>query len=277
MRARDGDLNRGAWRREGVGGATGTSCRPHVGRDAGGVGGAQGKEPPVGAGRTVSARPLRPASRGGPARPGPRTERHAPARPLRSPRGKPLSSSTPRPAPRPPPPPSPPPSAPPSPALPPLASCGALPNYFNPGGPFTRWERFPLRLSIDSASLPFAPSELFVAYVKGIREGAVVWSRASGEAFGILSEVGSNLQNADITVRVDQPVGEALLFGTEGEVELLQLGSARIIRRARILLYPSNFPPLSPPELQAYVANIVGHEMGHAFGVLQHSTDRKST
>jgi len=101
----------------------------------------------------------------------------------------------------------------------------------------------------------------------------VVWSLASGEAFGILSEVGSNLQNADITVRVDQPVGEALLFGTEGEVELLQLDSARIIRRARILLYPSNFPPLSPPELQAYVANIVGHEMGHAFGVLQHSTD----
>src|SRR3990172_11721108 len=100
MRARDGDLNRGAWRREGVGGATGTSCRPHVGRDAGGVGGAQGKEPPVGAGRTVSARPLRPASRGGPARPGPRTERHAPARPLRSPR--------PPPAPPPPPPPPPP-------------------------------------------------------------------------------------------------------------------------------------------------------------------------
>ena len=183
------------------------------------------------------------------------------------------SSSTTLPDPPAPTPSSPLPSAPPSPALPPLASCGALPNYFNPGGPFTRWERFPLRLSIDSASLPFAPSELFVAYVKGIREGAVVWSLASGEAFGILSEVGSNLQNADITVRVDQPVGEALLFGTEGEVELLQLDSARIIRRARILLYPSNFPPLSPPELQAYVANIVGHEMGHAFGVLQHSTD----
>lgn len=149
-----------------------------------------------------------------------------------------------------------------------------VPNYVDSGGRLLRWEQFPVRVSIDRASLAIVGDGIG-AYERGIREGAVVWGLATGGAIGQV-DVGFDVPDAELVVRMresdDDP--DCVLFDVcrNGFVDANVVEFGRLLRRGTIVLVRDQIQR-SATDLQPFIAKLVGHEMGHALGLFFHSED----
>ena len=154
--------------------------------------------------------------------------------------------------------------------LPPLAACGTEPNYVQELDSLQhivvlyRRERFPLRVSI--AGDPDTQS-----YLEAIKMGLMVWSAATGGTIGTV-DIGIDAKEADLTVRVGtHPIYDCRVDMWHGIFADAENPSRRILRGGTIYICPENFRATPSDVLR--VANVVGHEMGHALGIAGHSTD----
>ena len=163
------------------------------------------------------------------------------------------------------------------PSLAALAPCCIAPNYVSePFWLLRRWETSPVRVSIDSQSLSIAADEAPV-YLEAIKEGLAVWSAATNGAIGAV-EVDLDLAAADLVLKLSHPEGaddDCYFLSCHGRFAE-GVVDGRFIRSGTILLYPANVGNLYPADfLRRSVAQLTGHEMGHALGLALHSNDER--
>ncbi len=158
------------------------------------------------------------------------------------------------------------------PSLAPLAPCCVQPNYVSePDATLRRWERFPVRVSIDSQSLSLA-GDAAPVYVEAIKEGLGVWSVATGGVIGTV-EADLDLPASDIVLTLaDPPDDDCYLLECLGQF-VRTLGADRMMRGGTIELYPAILGNHPADYLRRIVAKLTGHEMGHALGLALHSVD----
>jgi len=164
------------------------------------------------------------------------------------------------------------------PALPALAACCVAPNYVGEQPPLDRWAQFPLRVSIDRASLTVAGSALD-DYEAGIRLGTGVWALATGGSIGE-TIVDFDLPAAELSIRLiasdpDDAECRLLQLCYEGVFNATIIEDDRVLRRGEIVLVRDQIERSADivRNLREYVAGLVGHEMGHALGMSIHSPD----
>jgi predicted Zn-dependent protease len=149
-----------------------------------------------------------------------------------------------------------------------------MPNYLNQLGDMFRWENFPVRVSIDRASMPMAGDRI-LTYEQAIRDGVIVWALATQSIVGT-TILDFDLANPNIVARLEEPDEDERVLQNEGTFTWLLL-DARRLRRGTIRILPEIIREVTQnqrlEESSDYIANIVGHEMGHALGVQKHSDD----
>jgi hypothetical protein len=140
-----------------------------------------------------------------------------------------------------------------------LADCGAAPS-FAAETTLKRWERFPIEVYVDASSLPAA---LRKAYVEGIERGAGLWSEATEGRIGSV-RVNYDRPDSPITIALSEtPLPDRAIGSTE-----LRVAGNRILS-ASVSLTRSQFEGTA--FLFQDVASTTAHEMGHAFGIVDHS------
>lgn len=162
------------------------------------------------------------------------------------------------------------------PLLTPLAACCVSPNFVDWRIPLLRWERFPLLVSIERASLALVGDQAD-AYEQGIREGAVIWALATQGNIGRVNFAFD--VEAEITIRLSEQDtdGDCVLFDvcSEGFFNPEVVEFDRVLRRGTIGLIRDQIRRQATSDVKGYIAKLVGHEMGHALGVRLHSDDPK--
>lgn len=153
------------------------------------------------------------------------------------------------------------------------AACKLTPNYvdnsvrgteFDFGGPRLRWREFPVTVALDSTTLSLIEDR--TAWETGILQGVHAWDVATGGAIGTFSFVADPL-TADIVVRLSAYVeDDCKLQNCLGVVSHEEDG--RYLRHANIILFPE-----AVAWTRDKIAQITAHEMGHALGLMFHSTD----
>jgi len=153
------------------------------------------------------------------------------------------------------------------------AACKVTPHYvdnstkgteFNFGGPQLRWHEFPVRVAFDSTTVSLVDDH--TAWEAGILQGVHAWDVASGGAIGTISFV-ADLATADIVVRlISFDDDDCLWLNCLGVVSYEADG--RYLQHAYIFLFPE-----AVTWTRDKVAQITAHEMGHALGMMFHSTD----
>jgi predicted Zn-dependent protease len=154
------------------------------------------------------------------------------------------------------------------------ADCIAVePNYAHlatSAGPLMRWERFPIRVSVDTASLALA-ADLKAVYLDAIMDGLQLWPGATADSIGRASVTLGEAQS-DLRIRLGT-------YGSADDCDMLecwgdfgpdQTEFGRFIRKGTITLYPQAIRFGAGPAREV-IARLVGHEMGHALGLGFHS------
>jgi hypothetical protein len=142
-----------------------------------------------------------------------------------------------------------------------LATCGAIPSFAH-ATVLKRWERFPVEVFVDTASLPVAARG---RYLEGIERGVRLWAEATG---GIIGDFQVNDDKPQSPVRISLASGP-LPDNAIGSTELT-FTSNRIVS-ATVRLTRSQFEDTA--YLAHDVASTTAHEMGHVLGIVDHSPD----
>jgi hypothetical protein len=141
-----------------------------------------------------------------------------------------------------------------------LGDCGLTPSFAH-RTQLKRWESFPIDVYVDASSLP---GELRRAYLEGIERGVGLWSEATR---GRIGAVRLNTDRPDSRVKISLSE-EPLPDGAIGLTELKFTG--RRIASASVRLTRSHFEGTA--FLAQDVASTTAHEMGHALGIVDHSS-----
>ena len=166
------------------------------------------------------------------------------------------------------------PTAPSDDSLPVLGACGLLPNYVESGladqqpPRLLRWRDFPVRVHVDSRG---APDALRPVYDAAAMRGTESWSTVTDGRIGRASYV-STPSAAQIVVRFVFGTGTTASAATTAQF------SGRLLIRATTAV---NRPAGDIEQLERgdedqvtrAIVQMVGHEMGHALGILLHSPD----
>jgi hypothetical protein len=147
------------------------------------------------------------------------------------------------------------------PAPPILATCGAEPSFAE-STVLKRWERFPVDVYVDTASLPQAARG---SYLEGIESGLRLWAEATGGRIG------------DFVVHDDRPDSPVRIAISTTPLPDNAIGSTELtfthnrIVSANVRLTRSQFEGTA--YLAHDVASTTAHEMGHVLGIVDHSPD----
>ncbi len=140
-----------------------------------------------------------------------------------------------------------------------LGDCGIVPSFAD-STKLKRWESFPVEVYVDTSSLP---QELRPAYLEGIERGVRLWSQATRGKIGAV-RLNYDRPKSPISISLSH---EPLPAHAIGSTELKFTGS-RIVS-ATVSLTRSSFE--GTLFLAQDVASTTAHEMGHAFGIVDHS------
>jgi len=157
--------------------------------------------------------------------------------------------------------------------LPALGECNLAPNYIDspladhPDPQLLRWREFPVSVYVDMSAVP---DSLRATYAGAAKAGAESWFVATEGRLGGISWT-DNAHGSQIRIRI-------------GMVENGNPGSTAVKIQGRVLTEATTTierPPSDAVDVQGgqqgfiatAVAQIIAHEMGHALGILLHSTD----
>jgi hypothetical protein len=142
-----------------------------------------------------------------------------------------------------------------------IGDCGLRPSFARETQ-LKRWESFPVDVYLDASSLP---AEHRQTYLEGITRGIGLWSEATRGKIGAV-RLNTDTPGSPIAISLTD---EHLPDRAIGSTELKFTG--RRITSASVLLTRSRFEGTA--FLSHDVASTTAHEMGHALGIVEHSTN----